>query len=123
MIGKDAKNVSEEEALTYVAGYTAGDDISARKWQRDPAYAGGVPQWCFSKGFDGYAPLGPCIVATKTLGDGSGRRLQTRVNGEIRQDTNTSDLLFGVKRLVHFLSQGTTLRKGSLIMTGTPAGI
>lgn len=122
-MAKDAKDVTEDNALDYVAGYTVGNDISARKWQRDPAYAGGVPQWCFSKGFDGFAPLGPCIVSTAVVGDASDLQLRTMVNGEIRQDTSTSDLLFGVKKLVSFLSSGTTLKKGSLIMTGTPAGM
>ena len=122
VIGKDGKDISEEDSLDYIAGYVAQDDISARKWQRDPAYAGGVPQWCFSKGFDAFAPLGPCIVSTSLLGDASNQTLRTLVNGEVRQDSNTNDLLFGVKKVVSFLSQGTTLRKGSLIMTGTPSG-
>jgi 2-keto-4-pentenoate hydratase/2-oxohepta-3-ene-1,7-dioic acid hydratase in catechol pathway len=122
VIGKDVRDISEEDALDYIAGYVAGDDVSARKWQRDPAYAGGVPQWCFSKGFDDFAPLGPCIVSTSLLGDASNQTLRTLINGEVRQDSNTSDLLFGVRKVVSFLSQGTTLKKGSLIMTGTPSG-
>lgn len=67
MIGKSGKNIPEEDALKYVAGHIAGDDVSPWKWQRDPAYAGVVPQWCFSKRFDRYAPLGPCIVSQKSL--------------------------------------------------------
>ena len=63
MIGKTGKNISKKDAMSYVAGYVATDDVSARKWQREPAYAGVVPQWCFSKGFDRYAPLGSCIVS------------------------------------------------------------
>lgn len=108
--------------MEYVAGYVAGDDVSARKWQRDPAYSGVVPQWSFSKGFDRYAPLGPCIVSQEVIGDAGKLKLQTRVNSEIRQDTNTDDLIFGIAEMVSFLSQGTTLQKGSLIMTGTPSG-
>jgi 2-keto-4-pentenoate hydratase/2-oxohepta-3-ene-1,7-dioic acid hydratase in catechol pathway len=123
VIGKTGKDIPKEKALEYIAGYVAGDDVSARKWQRDPAYAGGVPQWCFSKGFDRYAPLGPCIVSQKVIGDAGKLQLQTRVNGDIRQDTNTDDLIFGIPELISFLSQGTTLQKGSLIMTGTPSGI
>ena len=99
------------------------NDVSCRKWQRDPAYAGNVPQWCFSKGFDGFAPVGPMVVAPSVLGAADSQDLKTTVNGEVRQDSNTSDLLFGVKRIVSFLSQGTTLQTGSLIMTGTPAGV
>ena len=122
VIGKTGKDIPKEKALDYIAGYVAGDDVSARKWQRDPAYAGGVPQWCFSKGFDQYAPLGPCIVSQKTIGDAGKLQMTTKVNGELRQNTNTDDLIFGVPELISFLSQGTTLRQGSLIMTGTPSG-
>lgn len=99
------------------------NDVSARKWQREKAYAGGVPQFCFSKGFDKYAPLGPAIVSQKTVGDAGQLRLQTRVNGELRQDTNTNDLIFGIPEIISFISQGTTLQKGTLIMTGTPSGV
>ncbi|KAK9311059.1 hypothetical protein V1524DRAFT_109504 [Lipomyces starkeyi] len=123
VLGKTGKDIPIDEALDYVAGYTVGDDMSARKWQRNPELAGSVPQWCFSKGFDKSAPLGPCIVSKDILGDGSGLILQTRVNGELRQDSNTDDFLFGVAKLIAFLSQGTTLEKGSIIMTGTPGGV
>lgn len=101
----------------------ASNDISARKWQRDPAYAGNVPQWCFSKGFDKWAPLSPVIVSPEVVHNASGLRLQTFVNGEIRQDTRTDDLIFGVEDIVAFVSQGTTLEKGTVIMTGTPSGV
>ncbi|KAL2842040.1 hypothetical protein BJY01DRAFT_256863 [Aspergillus pseudoustus] len=123
LIGKDAKNVSENEALDYVAGYTAGNDVSARDWQREPGKAGPVPQWTFSKSFDKYAPLGPCLVAAHVLGGAERLSLRTFVNGQVRQDTNTEDLCFGVAKLVAFCSQGQTLQKGSLIMTGTPGGV
>lgn len=65
VIGKTGKNISKEDALEYIAGYCSSNDVSCRKWQRDPAFAGGVPQWCFSKGFDKYAPLGPVLVSPK----------------------------------------------------------
>ncbi|KAI8933953.1 hypothetical protein NX059_008727 [Plenodomus lindquistii] len=123
VIGKNCKDVSNEDALHYIAGYMTSNDVSARTWQRDPAYAGVVPQWCFSKGFDKFAPLGPLLVSPKAVGDASNLRLQTWVNDELRQDAETSDLLFGVKDIVRFLSQGTTLEKGTVIMTGTPAGV
>lgn len=123
VIGRDAKNVPEEAALDYVAGYTCGNDLSARDWQRDTLKAGPVPQWSVSKSFDKFAPLGPCLVATHVLGDGGGLELRTRVNGEERQVSNTSDLCHGVKKLVSFCSQGQTLQRGSLIMTGTPGGV
>ncbi|KAH9825709.1 Fumarylacetoacetate (FAA) hydrolase family [Teratosphaeria destructans] len=123
VIGRDAKNVPPDRALDYVAGYVAGNDVSCRDWQMDPAKAGMMPQWSFSKSFDGYAPLGPAIVSTRVLGDGKGLALRTYVNGELRQDSNTSDLCFGVRELVSFLSTGQTLEAGTLIMTGTPGGV
>lgn len=123
VIGKTGKNIRPEDALSHIAGYVVANDVSARTWQRDPAYAGGVPQWDFSKGFDKYAPLGPMLVSPKVVGDASSLRLQTWVNGELRQDSETSDLLFGVKEIVAFISQGTTLQKGTIVMTGTPAGV
>jgi 2-keto-4-pentenoate hydratase/2-oxohepta-3-ene-1,7-dioic acid hydratase in catechol pathway len=92
-------------------------------WQRDAAYAGIVPQWCFSKCFDKFAPLGPLIVSPSIVGDASNLELQTLVNGELRQDSNTNDLLLGVCDIISFLSQGTTLEKGTVILTGTPAGV
>lgn len=123
VIGRDAKNVSEADALSYVAGYTSGNDVSCRDWQMDKDKAGMMPQWSFSKSFDKYAPLGPCISSTELLGDASGLKLRTYVNGDLRQESDTGDLVFGVRKLVSFLSTGQTLRKGSLIMTGTPGGV
>ncbi|KAL1857770.1 hypothetical protein Plec18170_002994 [Paecilomyces lecythidis] len=123
VIGRNGKDISESEALEYVAGYTVGNDVSSRDWQREPEKAGPVPQWSFSKSFDQYAPLGPCLVSTSVLGEADDLPLETTVNGETRQKSNTSDLWFGVRRLVAFCSQGQTLQKGSLIMTGTPGGV
>lgn len=122
VIGKDAKDVPIEEALSYVAAYTAGNDVSSRKLQRDPAYAGVVPQWGFSKGFDTFAPLGPVLVAASEIVDPSRLKLKTIINGELRQEEGVHDLLFDCKYLISYLSQGTTLQKGSVIMTGTPGG-
>lgn len=122
VIGKDAKNVSESAALDYVAGYTCGNDVSSRKLQRDPSLAGNVPQWGFSKGFDTYAPLGPCLVSSELIGDPASLHLTTKVDGQVRQDTEVADLLFGCANLISYLSQGTTLKKGTVIMTGTPGG-
>lgn len=123
LIGKDAYDVSPEDALNYVAAYTVGNDISARDWQREPGKAGVVPQWSFSKSFDKYAPVGPVLVSSAVLGAADKQELQTIVNGEVRQKGNTSDLCHGVRDLVAFCSQGQTLQKGSLIMTGTPGGV
>ncbi|RHZ43499.1 fumarylacetoacetate hydrolase family protein [Aspergillus thermomutatus] len=123
VIGKDAKDVPVEQALEYIGAYTVGNDISSRKLQRDPALAGRVPQWGFSKGFDTYAPLGPCLVAGSEIPDPSKLHLRTIVDGEVRQDESVSDLLFDCTYLISYLSQGTTLQKGSVIMTGTPGGV
>jgi 2-keto-4-pentenoate hydratase/2-oxohepta-3-ene-1,7-dioic acid hydratase in catechol pathway len=123
VIGRAARDVSEEESLDYIAGYMTGNDLSCRMWQRNPLYAGNVPQWCFSKGFDGFAPVGPMIVSPSILGSAENQSLLTLVNNEPRQVSETSDLLFSVRNIVSFLSQGTTLEFGTLIMTGTPSGV
>ncbi|CAN9283187.1 unnamed protein product [Alternaria alternata] len=123
VIGKDARDVPLGNALDYVAAYTGGNDVSARKLQRDPKLAGGIPQWGFSKGFDTFAPIGPALVASELVGDPKRLLLQTIVNGEVRQKEYVDDLLFDCAYLVHYLSQGTTLRRGSVIMTGTPGGV
>ncbi|KAH7257977.1 hypothetical protein BKA59DRAFT_415307 [Fusarium tricinctum] len=123
VIGKDAKNVQESEALEYVAAYTAGNDISSRKWQRDPNLAGGVPQWGFSKGFDTFAPLGPVLVSADLIPSPENLHLQTIVDRQVRQDAKLDDLVFSIPYLIAHLSSGTTLQKGSVIMTGTPGGV
>jgi len=123
VIGKDCKNVDVDDALNYVAGFVPANDVSARKWQGDPAYAGGVPQWCFSKGFDKWAPLGPMLVSPRVVGNAGNLRLQTFVNGDKRQDSSTDDLLFNVEQIIAFISQGTTLEAGTVILTGTPSGV
>ncbi|KAK5092504.1 hypothetical protein LTR70_005466 [Exophiala xenobiotica] len=123
IIGRDVRNVSIEDALSYVAAYTVGNDVSARKLQRDPALAGRVPQWGFSKGFDQFAPMGPCLVRSDLIPDPKKLRLRTIIDGQIRQEELVEDLLFDCAYLVSYLSQGTTLQKGSVIMTGTPGGV
>ncbi|KAI1839908.1 hypothetical protein JX265_005746 [Neoarthrinium moseri] len=123
VIGKDAKDVKREEALKYIVAYTAGNDMSTRKLQRNPEYAGVVPQFSFSKGFDTYAPVGPCLVRSDVIGDPASLHLMTIINGDIRQDESVSDLLFDTAYLIEYLSSGTTLKKGEVFMTGTPGGI
>lgn len=97
--------------------------MSARDWQREAGKAGPVPQWSFSKSFDKYAPVGPCLISAVILGAADNLALETKVNGEVRQRGNTGDLCFGVRELIAFCSQGQTLERGSLIMTGTPGGV
>ncbi|KAF2476784.1 fumarylacetoacetate hydrolase family protein-like protein [Lindgomyces ingoldianus] len=123
IISRDAKDVSEEDAFSYIGGYTCGNDVSSRKLQRDPKLAGTVPQWNFSKGFDTYCPLGPCIVSTELIPDPSKLYLKTIVDGEVRQSETIDDLCFKVPTLVSYCSQGTTLKKGTVVMTGTPSGV
>ncbi|KAJ4421930.1 hypothetical protein N0V82_003427 [Gnomoniopsis sp. IMI 355080] len=122
VIGKDAKDVKKEDALSYVAAYTCGNDVSSRKLQRDPTLAGVVPQWGFSKGFDTFAPLGPVLVRSDLVGDPAKLDLSTIVNGDVRQQESVGDLLFDCAYLIEYLSSGTTLQAGSVIMTGTPGG-
>lgn len=122
VVGHDAKDVARDDALSYVAAYTCGNDVSSRKLQRDPAYAGVVPQWGFSKGFDTYAPLGPALVRADLVGDPAQLELSTIVNGDLRQRESVSDLLFDTAYLISYLSSGTTLQAGSVVMTGTPGG-
>jgi transcription initiation factor TFIIH subunit 2 len=120
VIGKDAKNVSEAEALQYVLGYTVGNDVSARNFQL-PDTSGG--QFCYAKSFDAFAPIGPCIVAASLVADPQKLHLVTKVNGDVRQETETSDMIFTVEKIISHLSRGTTLRKGTIIQTGTPSGV
>ena len=92
VIGRDAKDVSEDDALDYIAAYTVGNDISSRKLQRDPALAGKLPQWNFSKVFDTYAPLGPCLVNANLIERVGDLRLTTVIDRQPRQDERVSDL-------------------------------
>jgi len=121
VIGKPCKDVTEGEALDYVLGYTVANDLSTRDWQKVPELSGS--QWCRSKGFDGFSPLGPVLVTREDLADPNNIGLRSFVNGEKRQDSSTSDLIFTVQQVVSFLSAGCTLTPGTVIMTGTPAGV
>jgi 2-keto-4-pentenoate hydratase/2-oxohepta-3-ene-1,7-dioic acid hydratase in catechol pathway len=119
VIGKRCKNVPPENALDHVYGYTCANDVSARDWQKERS--GG--QWCRGKTFDTFAPLGPRIVTTDEIPDPSALRLRALVNGEVLQDSPTSDMIFGIPTLVSFLSGSTTLLPGTVILTGTPSGV
>jgi len=119
VIGKKCKNVSRAEALRYVLGYSCANDVSARDWQVKKS--GG--QWCRGKSFDTFCPLGPCLVTTDELVDPNDLRIQTKVNGQLVQDSHTSDMIFNVPSLIEFLSGSTTLEAGTVILTGTPSGV
>ncbi|MBR4208734.1 MAG: fumarylacetoacetate hydrolase family protein [Lachnospiraceae bacterium] len=117
VMGKKAKDVSPEEALSYVFGYTCGNDMSTRDLQ----FARGG-QWVLSKALDGFGPIGPCVVTAECL-DPNNLAIQSRVNGEIRQNSNTSDMIFPVQELISDLSHHLTLLPGDVIFTGTPQGV
>ena len=120
VIGKRCKNVTRYQALDYVLGYTCANDVSARDWQRD----GGGGQWCTGKGFDTFAPLGPVLVTQDELPKGATNlRIQSRLNGQIMQDANTRDMIWGVAETIVLLSECVTLEPGDLIIMGTPAGV
>jgi 2-keto-4-pentenoate hydratase/2-oxohepta-3-ene-1,7-dioic acid hydratase in catechol pathway len=119
VIGKTAKNVSAADALDYVFGYTIGNDVSARRWQKH----GGAGQWVRGKSFDTFCPLGPELVTTDLVPDPQQLHLQCFLNGELMQDANTSDMIFSVAELVEYLSTDMTLLPGTVIMTGTPSGV
>jgi 2-keto-4-pentenoate hydratase/2-oxohepta-3-ene-1,7-dioic acid hydratase in catechol pathway len=119
VIGKPCRNVAADKALDYVLGYTCGNDVSSRDWQ---LRMGGT-QWCRGKSFDTFAPMGPCLVTSDAIPNPNSLRIQTLLNGEVMQDSNTSDMIFDVPALVSFLSQSTTLMPGTVIFTGTPQGI
>src|SRR5437773_2552075 len=121
IFGKAAKYVSRENALDYVFGYTIGNDVSARDWQRDKALGGG--QFARGKGFDGFCPLGPCIVTKDEIPNPNALRLRTTLNGQVMQDHTTFDMIFDVPALIESLSSTLTLRPGSILMTGTPHGV
>jgi 2-keto-4-pentenoate hydratase/2-oxohepta-3-ene-1,7-dioic acid hydratase in catechol pathway len=119
VIGTTCRNVARENALEYVLGYTAANDVSARDWQKD----WGGSQWCRGKSFDTFAPMGPWLVTRDEIPDPNALRITTRVNGETVQDSNTADMIFDVPALIEFLSGDTTLEAGSIILTGTPSGV
>ena len=119
VIGKDTKNVSADDALSHVLGYTCANDVSGRDWQIKK----GGSQWCRGKTFDTFCPLGPDLVTTDEIPNPNALGIKTILNGEVMQDWTTSDMIFDVPYLISFLSQSTTLRAGTVILTGTPQGV
>lgn len=117
VLGRDALNVAEEDAFDYVLGYTIVNDVSARNLQT------GHKQWYFGKGLDGFTPMGPCIVTKDEFAQPPAAPIRTWINGELRQDAVTDELIFGIAYVIHELSQGMTLKAGTVIATGTPAGV
>lgn len=117
VLGKDAKHVREEDAYDYVFGYTIVNDVSARNLQT------GHKQWYFGKGLDGFTPMGPCIVTADEIAFPPALDISSAVNGEPRQHSNTRLFLTGIPALLEELTAGMTLLPGTIIATGTPAGV
>jgi 2-keto-4-pentenoate hydratase/2-oxohepta-3-ene-1,7-dioic acid hydratase in catechol pathway len=119
VIGKRCRNVSREEALDYVLGYTCANDVSARDWQN--RWGGG--QFCQGKSFDTFCPLGPALVTKDEIPDPNQLGIKTILNGQEMQNWNTNDMIFDVPTLIAFLSGSKTLLPGTVILTGTPHGV
>ena len=126
VIGRTAKNVPEDKALSYVAGYTIANDLSARDRGRRPTFGDTSPfkaDWTKHKSFDGSCPLGPWIVPASDIKDPQNLGLKLWVNGVLKQDSNTSDMIFNLAEQIATCPRGMTLHPGDLILTGTPAGV
>ena len=117
VIGRDAENVSEEEAGDYVFGYTILNDVSAREVQTKHK------QWYFGKSLEGFCPMGPCLVTADEFSFPPALRISTTLNGKLRQDSSTSLLIHSIPEIISTLSRGMVLRAGSIIATGTPKGV
>jgi 2-keto-4-pentenoate hydratase/2-oxohepta-3-ene-1,7-dioic acid hydratase in catechol pathway len=117
VIGRRCRHVRAEDAPAVIAGYTVVNDVSVRDWQIMS------PQWSLGKSFDTHGPIGPCIADVEEIGDPHALELRTYVNGELRQRSNTSNLIFSCFETVEILSQPCTLEPGDVIATGTPSGV
>jgi 2-keto-4-pentenoate hydratase/2-oxohepta-3-ene-1,7-dioic acid hydratase in catechol pathway len=116
VIGRRARNVSADEALEYVEGYTCANDVSARDCQRNDK------QWSRAKGFDTFCPLGPCLVTADEI-DPAALPIRSRLNGQVMQDSSTDQMTYSCADLISYLSQQFTLLPGTVILTGTPEGV
>ncbi|MCJ8007524.1 fumarylacetoacetate hydrolase family protein [Lederbergia wuyishanensis] len=117
VIGKKAKYVNIDKSLDHVFGYCTVNDLSARDLQLR------TPQWLLGKSCDKFSPIGPFLVTADEVGDPNNLSLKTYVNGELRQDSNTSDMIFNCAEIVSYISQHMTLEPGDIILTGTPEGV
>lgn len=117
IIGKDCSNISADCAFDYIFGYTIANDVSARDIQNNHV------QFALGKGLDGFAPMGPWIVTADEIQAPPALNIKTRVNGELRQNSNTSDFIFDIPYIISQISKGITLRAGDIILTGTPCGV
>jgi len=117
VIGRTAKYVTKEEALDYVFGYCCANDLSARELQVR------TPQWLLGKSLDGFAPLGPYLVTADEAGDPNALGIRCTVNGEVRQQSHTADMIFYCDEIVSYISHYMMLEPGDVILTGTPEGV
>jgi 2-keto-4-pentenoate hydratase/2-oxohepta-3-ene-1,7-dioic acid hydratase in catechol pathway len=117
VMGKVARNVAEADALSYVFGYATGNDFTARDLQRLSS------QWMLGKSLDNFAPIGPYLVTADLVPDPNALKLECRVNGEVRQSSNTSDMVVNCKGLIAYITRHFTLKPGDIIFTGTPEGV
>jgi len=117
IIGAPMTGVAQEQAMAGVLGYTCFNDISARGYQRR------TKQWAIGKNADRSAPIGPVVVTADEFGDPHDKRISTRVNGEVRQDSSTKMMLFKIAEAIEYITGGTSLRPGDVIATGTPSGV
>jgi 2-keto-4-pentenoate hydratase/2-oxohepta-3-ene-1,7-dioic acid hydratase in catechol pathway len=127
IVGKLCRNVLAKDALDYVAGYTVVNDVSNRKFRPNPNRkerpSDKYFDWLHGKWFDTFAPVGPCILGAASVSDPQSLDLRLRVNGELKQDSNSGNMIFGVAGVLEFVSSIVTLERGDLISTGTPSGV
>ncbi|MDE2260788.1 MAG: fumarylacetoacetate hydrolase family protein [Betaproteobacteria bacterium] len=119
VMGQSARNVSEDQALACVAGYCTGQDFSARDLQLELPNG----QWMIGKTLDHFAPIGPYFVSADLVGNPNALKIETRVNGELRQSSNTSDFIFNTQQIIAYISRHFPLEPGDIIFTGTPEGV
>ncbi|RSH94244.1 hypothetical protein EHS25_004047 [Saitozyma podzolica] len=117
VLSRETRDVRPQDALDHVLGWTVANDLTARKWQ------GKCSQWGFCKGFDKFCPLGPCLVSPRLIPDPSVLALTTHLNATSMQSGSARKMIFSIPQIISFLSQGTTLPAGTVIITGTPPGI
>lgn len=118
IIGRDCKDVDESDAFDVILGYTCMNDVSQRNIQ-----IGDKGGWFRGKSFDTFGPIGPCLVLKEDLPNPQNLKIQCRLNGEIKQNSNTSFMIFKIPEIISFISKNFTLNAGDIIMTGTPAGV
>ncbi|MBC7513442.1 MAG: fumarylacetoacetate hydrolase family protein [Herminiimonas sp.] len=119
VIGKSGRDISEADALSYVAGYCTSNDFSARDLQLDLPNG----QWMIGKTLDNFAPIGPYFVSSDLVGDPNKLKIETRVNGELRQSSSTADFIFNTQQMISYISKHWAIEPGDIIFTGTPQGV